>query len=86
MGLPGLMYKYILFHSDGGKQYFDGNKCRIEYPDGTIIWTEDNKIHRLDGPAVLYYDGFGMWYYNDKRIEVKCQEEFQRKIKLLAFL
>ena len=53
---------------------------------GTIYYTEDGEYHRLDGNAVEYTDGTKHWYYRDKYIPVKSQGEFERYIRLLAFI
>ena len=34
---------------------------------GTIEWYQNDKLHRLDGPAVEYANGYKVWYQNDKR-------------------
>jgi len=34
--------------------------------EGTITWRQDNKIHRIDGPAVIRADGTKIWYEKDK--------------------
>ena len=34
---------------------------------GTICWYQNDKRHRLDGPAIEYADGHKTWYQNDKR-------------------
>jgi len=33
---------------------------------GTITYTKDGKLHREDGPAVIYYDGSQCWYKDGK--------------------
>jgi hypothetical protein len=33
---------------------------------GTRVWRENGKLHRLDGPAVIYPNGIEMWYKNGK--------------------
>ena len=35
-------------------------------PDGTKEWSVNDKLHRVDGPAVEYTDGSKEWYVNDK--------------------
>ena len=35
--------------------------------NGTICWYQNDKRHRLDGPAIEYADGHKSWYQNDKR-------------------
>ena len=35
--------------------------------EGTILWyNKSNKLHREDGPAVEYADGYKAWYLNGK--------------------
>jgi hypothetical protein len=34
-------------------------------PDGTQLWWQDGKLHRLDGPAVIHSNGTRLWYQND---------------------
>jgi hypothetical protein len=43
-------------------------------------------LHREDGPAFIFKTGKEFWYY--KGLEIKCNnlEDFQRIIKLKAFL
>ena len=33
---------------------------------GTQYWTLSNKLHRTDGPAVIYKNGDKEWFVNDK--------------------
>ena len=50
---------------------------------------EDRKspnYHRLDGPAIDENDGYKEWWVFGKKIDVSSQEEFERYIKLMAFL
>ena len=35
-------------------------------PDGTKEWSVNDKLHRVDGPAVEYADGSKQWSVNDK--------------------
>lgn len=48
-----------------------GNICRV--------------LHRLDGPAVIYADGFKCYYIEGKRIPCNSDQEFIRYVKLKAF-
>ena len=41
--------------------------------------------HRELGPAVIYDDGRMEWYWDDKKIPVNSQEEFEKYLKLKAF-
>ena len=34
--------------------------------NGTREWRLDRKLHREEGPAVIYADGSQFWYINDK--------------------
>jgi len=47
---------------------------------------KEGYFHRLDGPAIEYFDGDRRWYYNNKYIRCSSQEEFERLIKLRLFL
>lgn len=58
----------------------------IEWSDGTGWWFEDGKQHRLDGPAVEWLRHKPDWYFEGKQIECSSQKEFERIIKLKAFL
>jgi hypothetical protein len=40
---------------------------RIEITCDEIRWTLNGKLHRTDGPAIIYVDGLQEWYVNDKR-------------------
>jgi hypothetical protein len=35
------------------------------HPDGTKEWRLNGKIHREDGPAIIFPDGRQYWYLND---------------------
>lgn len=80
-----------------GTKYFFSDDPRYTYhkikgpavidPNGFLHYMQNDKLHRLDGPAVVDpNDGFKIWYYKGKLIECDSQQEFERKIKLLAFL
>ena len=34
------------------------------YSDGAEMWWLDDKLHRINGPAVTFSDGTKMWYLN----------------------
>lgn len=38
----------------------------------------NGKLHREDGPAIEYVNGYKIWCLNDKSIAVNSQEEFER--------
>jgi len=58
----------------------------VEYYIGDKVWYLNGEIHRLDGAAFETENGFKEWYYKGKSIPVSSQEEFERYIKLLAFI
>lgn len=59
----------------------------VEYHNnGGKVWYQNGLIHRLDGPALEYSDGTNDWYYKGQLIECDSQEEFEKLIKLLAFI
>lgn len=35
--------------------------------DGCHHWVRDGKLHRLNGPALIWHNGSQSWYYNGKR-------------------
>lgn len=76
------IYNYISY-------YMDDKLFKVKDRDG-IYFFEDDMLHRLDGPAVILFGGLfpykEKWFYKNKRIDCNSLEEFQRKIKLLAFI
>jgi hypothetical protein len=38
----------------------------VEIDDGIKCWWINDKLHRVDGPAVEHPDGTKYWYINDK--------------------
>jgi len=36
--------------------------AKYPYPDGSKEWYKENKLHRIDGPAIMYLDGINFWY------------------------
>ena len=42
-------------------------KCEI-LRNGTKEWRLNDKLHREDGPAVVYPNGTKVWYLNDEEI------------------
>ncbi len=51
-------------------------------PDGTLYtktstfecWTKDGRLNRLDGPAIIWYDGLSDWYVNGNIITKNIYE------------
>jgi uncharacterized cupin superfamily protein len=53
----------------------------------TFYVIKGNSIyHREDGPAVEWFSGDKDWFFHGKSINCDSQEEFERQVKLLAFL
>lgn len=56
-------------------------------------WFYDDKLHRIDGPAVTQFilisnDEVGdecEWWFHGTKIDCSSQEEFEKLIKLKAF-
>ena len=42
----------------------------LEYDNGTKYWYLNNKLHRVDGPAVEFVNGDKTWWLNGKRHRV----------------
>jgi hypothetical protein len=38
------------------------------YPYGDKCWYLNGKLHREDGPAIEYANGYKSWWLNDKRL------------------
>jgi len=66
--------------------YFADNCKKTEDNDGNTIYSKFGLLHRIDGPAIEYCDGYKSWYLNGKRIPVSSQKGFERYMKLKAFL
>lgn len=39
----------------------------IIYPNGTKVWYQEDKLHRLDGPAIEHFYGRKEWWINGLR-------------------
>ena len=44
---------------------------------GTKLWYLDGKLHREDGPAIEFPDGYKEWYLND---EIFLKEEWFKRL------
>ena len=40
-----------------------------KFDNGTRLWCVDCKLHRVDGPAVIFAYGKEEWWINDQKIE-----------------
>ena len=85
----------LICNSGTQEYYFHGKHHRLDGP--AIIQVFDSgskslhyfchgKLHRLDGPARIFADGYTQWFYYGKYIPVKSQIEFERYLKLMAFI
>jgi hypothetical protein len=50
-------------HADWAARLFDG---RSIVSNGSELWYRDGKLHRDDGPAVVFTDGCQEWYRHGK--------------------
>ena len=75
----GTKYWYMndLLHREDGPAF----EC-----DGDKVWYINGKCHREDGPAIETANGAKAWYYQDKQIECKDNQDFLRMVKLMVFL
>ena len=71
------------WYKDGEHHRDDGPA--IECINGDKFWIIQGKIHRVDGPAIEYANGNKSYYYLNKRIECKSDEEYFKLLKLKAF-
>ena len=72
---PGAWSK-INFASDRSYAVDKGNWVEIHYPNGVMIiinvagvkeWYQDNNLHRVGAPAIIWPDGMKEWYQDNKR-------------------
>ncbi len=74
-------------------KYLDGDFCeKYTFPDVTwdeqycLIRNDQVITHRENGPAIIVSRTINNWYYFGKYIPVTSQQEFEKYIKLIAFL
>jgi len=46
--------------------------------NGTKRWYLNNQLHRTDGPAIEYYNGYKYWFLNNISLS---QEEYLQRIR-----
>jgi hypothetical protein len=60
------------------------------YNETSISWWHADKLHRTNGPAMIYFKGTNAglkeWWINGKQIECKSNKEFKKLMKLKAFM
>ena len=54
--------------------------------NGTKRWYLNNQLHRTDGPAIEYYNGYKYWYINGVGLSEKEYLRLIRKKKLIEIL
>jgi hypothetical protein len=60
------------------------NYNRIVNGKYVVYYYLNNKLHRIDGPAIEGYQ-YKEWWIEGSLIDCKSQEEFERYIKLKLF-
>jgi hypothetical protein len=73
---------YVISLIDGKYHREDGPAYESE---NVKVWYSHGIRHRMDGPAIIWYNGPKYWYYNGTHIPCSSQEEFEKLIKLKAF-
>jgi hypothetical protein len=57
----------------------------VEDADGNKFWYLNGERHRVDGPAIEYFNGKKEWYYRGELLNCSSQEEFEKLLRLKAF-
>lgn len=69
------MKKIKVNHHTEIPKYFSGE---VTFSDQVIVYLIFGKKHRMDGPALIFPNGLGIYYINDQKISSK--EEFEKMI------
>lgn len=58
-----------IFNWSSNPQTLSAWSQQVKYVDayGSQVWLKNGKLHRSDGPAIIYSDGIGIWYKNGLR-------------------
>ena len=51
----------------------------------TFYYDDLGQLHREDGPAVEFANGTKYWFFRNKHIDCKTNEEFLQLMKMKAF-
>lgn len=70
------------FHYENRYLLHSETEPALEISNGEKYWFKHGLLHRIDGPAMELSK---IWYYEGDRIDVPCQEEFERYLKLKSF-
>jgi hypothetical protein len=54
----------------------------IEILSGSKIYLKNDKLHRIDGPAMEEPDGENFWWYEGLFIPALSQEEFEKALNM----
>lgn len=80
-------YTFAEFHCDENENYHNDNGPAIVWKDGSSFYYLNGKCHREDGPAAIYVTRQEEhWYFHGNKILANSLKEFQRLIKLQAFI
>ena len=76
--------EHILWLLDGDKaniqvKFLDGSLYGCQY--GEQWWYLNDKLHRTDGPAIIFANGAQRWYLNDKEMTEKEHAAAVKKMK-----
>jgi hypothetical protein len=81
-------YGTIMYFLNGKYHREDGPA--IEFDNGDKQYLINDEFHRLDGPAVEFsspsLSHLNKWYYKGQFIKCENQQEFERFLRLKAFL
>ena len=53
--------------------------CQIVVADGPQLWFIKDKLHRENGPAIIWSDGVQEWYINGNNITESVNEWMQKQ-------
>lgn len=61
-----IKYTYLDYTYNNGLTYIYNKPATGHYinPAGTHRWFKCGKLHRIDGPAIIYQNGEKQWYQN----------------------
>jgi hypothetical protein len=81
-------YGTIIYYLNDNLHREDGPA--LEYDNGDKQYWVNGKLHRLDGPAIEYSSptmhSQNQWHYKGLRVVCSNQQEFEKFLKLRAFL
>ena len=72
------------FYYKNGKSHRDDDLPAIEFFNGNKEWYIEGRLHRIDGPALIWKNKI-KWFYEGKEINCSNQKDFERIINLNLF-